>query len=133
MLTWTIPLILRKKTSLYKLLLLLPLPLPFLSLIIHRLTSSKLHITILLSLVPLWVTELLTGHPKHVRHELGVHKHVFRALIVALQDAGYTPSKFITLEEQLAIFLYICITGLSLGHICECFQQATDMASKYVP
>ena len=80
-----------------------------------------------------WVTELLTGHPKHVRHELGVHKHVFRALIVALQDAGYTPSKFITLEEQLAIFLYICITGLSLGHICECFQQATDMASKYVP
>jgi len=37
-----------------------------------------------------WVAELLTGHSKHVHHELGVHKHVFQALIVALQDAGYT-------------------------------------------
>ena len=80
-----------------------------------------------------WVTELLTGHPKCVCHELEVHKHVFQALIIALQDAGYTPSKFITLEEQLAIVLYTCVTGLSLGHVCERFQQATDTASKYVP
>jgi len=79
-----------------------------------------------------WVAELLTGHPKHVCHELGVHKHVFLALIIALQDAGYTPLKFITLEGQLTIFLYTCVIGLSLGHVCECFQQATDMASKCV-
>jgi len=24
-----------------------------------------------------WVCELLTGHPKRIRRELGVHKHVF--------------------------------------------------------
>ena len=36
-----------------------------------------------------WVCELLRGHPKRIRKELGVHKHIFRALIVALQDAGH--------------------------------------------
>src|ERR1700720_502937 len=79
-----------------------------------------------------WVCKLLRGHPKHIRRELGVHKHIFRALIVALQDAGYTRSKFVTLEEQLAIFLYTCVTGLSLIHICERFQRAQETTSKYV-
>ena len=37
-----------------------------------------------------WVWELLRGHPKCIRKELGVHKYVFQALIVALQDAGCT-------------------------------------------
>ena len=79
-----------------------------------------------------WVCELLTGHPKHIRKELGVNKHVFQSLIIALQNAGHTPSKFVSLEEQLAIFLYTCVTGLSLPHVCECFQRATETASKYV-
>ena len=79
-----------------------------------------------------WVCELLRGHPKRIRKELGVHKHIFRALIVALQDAGHRQSKFVTLEEQLAIFLYTCVTGLSLVHVCERFQRATETASKYV-
>jgi hypothetical protein len=37
-----------------------------------------------------WVCELLTGHPKHIHKELGVHKHIFWALLVALWDAGHT-------------------------------------------
>ena len=37
-----------------------------------------------------WVCELLRGHPKHICKELGVHKHIFQALLVALQDAGHT-------------------------------------------
>ena len=79
-----------------------------------------------------WVCELLGGHPKNIHKELGVQKHVFRAIIIALQIAGYMQSKFVTLEEQLAIFLYTCVTGLSLGHVCERFQRATETASKYV-
>ncbi len=69
-----------------------------------------------------WVLELLKGHPKHICKELRVQKHVFRTLIIALEDAGHTPSKFVMLEEQLAIFLYTCVMGISLGHVCECFQ-----------
>jgi hypothetical protein len=79
-----------------------------------------------------WVHELLEGHPERIRRSLGVRKHVFQALITSLQNAGYTPSKFVSLEEQLAIFLYTCVTGLSLGHVCERFQRAPETASKYV-
>jgi len=69
-----------------------------------------------------WICELLNGHPKCIHKQLGVHKHIFQALILALQDAGYRRSKFVTLEEQLSIFLYTCVTGLSLVHVCEHFQ-----------
>ena len=69
-----------------------------------------------------WVSELLRGHPKCIRKELGVNIPVFWALIDALQDAGYRQSKHVTLEEQLAIFLYTCVTGISLNHVCEHFQ-----------
>ena len=66
-----------------------------------------------------WVCELLSGHPEHIHRELGVHKHVFWALITALKDAGHRHSKFVTLKEQLSIFFHVCVTGLSLIH--ECF------------
>ena len=77
-----------------------------------------------------WVLELLMGHPERIRKELGVHKHVFYALIHSLKAAGCQRSKYVTLEEQLAIFLYTCVTGLSLVHVCEQFQRAPDTASK---
>lgn len=79
-----------------------------------------------------WVRELLNGHPEHICNELGVHKHVFEALIDELRHAGYKPSKHVHLEEQLSIFLYTCVTGLSLRHVCERFQRAGETVSKYV-
>jgi hypothetical protein len=36
------------------------------------------------------------------------------------------------LEEQLAIFLYACVTGLSVRHLGERFQRSNDTISKYV-
>ena len=69
-----------------------------------------------------WVSELLKGHPKRIQKELGVDIPVFWALIDALQDAGYRRSRHVTLKEQLAIFLYTCVTGISLNHVCERFQ-----------
>ena len=77
-----------------------------------------------------WVWELINGHPKCIRNELGVHKHVFHALVEELQLAGYKHSKHIYLKEQLAIFLYICVTGLFLRHICERFQRLGDTVSR---
>ena len=79
-----------------------------------------------------WVCELLKGHPERIRNELGVHKHVFHALIKSLQSAGYTSSRYVTLDEQLAIFLYTCVTGLSIRHVGERFQRATETVSRYV-
>lgn len=66
-----------------------------------------------------WVCELLNGHPECIRNELGVHKEVFLNLITALQEGGLRSSKHVFLEEQLAILLYTCVTGLSLHHVCE--------------
>lgn len=77
-----------------------------------------------------WVQELLHGHPERIRTELGVHKEVFHALITELQALGHGNSKYVTLEEQLAIFLYTSVTGLSVRHVGERFQRANGTISK---
>jgi hypothetical protein len=79
-----------------------------------------------------WVTELLTGHPERIKCELGVRRHVFDVLVNLLRQAGLKDSKYILLEEQLAIFLYASVTGLSTRHIGERFQRSNDTISKYV-
>lgn len=77
-----------------------------------------------------WVQELLHGHPERIRTELGVHKHVFNALMLELVQMGHTDSKNITLEEQLAIFLYTCVTGLTVRHVGERFQHGNETITK---
>ncbi|KAG6326654.1 hypothetical protein ID866_12435 [Astraeus odoratus] len=51
-----------------------------------------------------------------------MHMQVFRDIIYELQSQGHCDSSFISLEEQLAIFLYTCITGLTIRHVGEHFQ-----------
>lgn len=77
-----------------------------------------------------WVQELLYGHPERIRTELGMHEPVFRALIYDLYQMGHRDSKNITLEEQLAIFLYMCVTGLTIRHVGERFQRSNETISK---
>jgi len=77
-----------------------------------------------------WMTELLNGHPERIRTELAVHKHMFKILRTELQWAGCKDSKYVTLEEQLGIFLYTCVTGLSIRHIGERFQRSNSTVSK---
>ena len=79
-----------------------------------------------------WLMELLTGHPERIRCELSMHRHVFIALINDLRTLGHTNSRFVSLEEQLAIFLYMCVTGLTVRHVGERFQRSNDTVSKYV-
>jgi hypothetical protein len=77
-----------------------------------------------------WVQELLNGHPERIRTELGVHKEVFHALINELRSMGHADTKYVTLEEQLAIFLYTSVTGLTIRHVGERFQRANWTVSK---
>jgi hypothetical protein len=79
-----------------------------------------------------WVMELLSGHPERIRTELGVHLHVFSVLISDLRAAGYQNSKYVSLEEQLAIFLYACVTGLTIRHLGERFQRSNETISRLV-
>lgn len=77
-----------------------------------------------------WVLELMTGHPGRIRCELGVSAQVFSALVAYLQEIGITRSKHVSLEEQLAIFLYISVTGLTIRHVGERFQRSNETISK---
>lgn len=79
-----------------------------------------------------WVAELLDGHPDRIRCELGVSKGVFAALINVMQEDGMGSSRHVMLEEKVAIFLYTCVTGLSLRHVGERFQRAGYTISKYI-
>ncbi|KIK99048.1 hypothetical protein PAXRUDRAFT_78256, partial [Paxillus rubicundulus Ve08.2h10] len=38
---------------------------------------------------------------------------------------------FISLEEQLTIFPYSSVTGLTIRHVGECFQWSNDTISRY--
>ncbi|KAJ7227006.1 hypothetical protein GGX14DRAFT_627789, partial [Mycena pura] len=54
-----------------------------------------------------WVDELIAGHPDRIKSELGMRVHVFLTLVAQLRALGLSDSKHgITLEEQVAIFLY---------------------------
>lgn len=79
-----------------------------------------------------WVDELLDGHPD--RTELGVRLHVFLMLEQELRiTCGVEDScRGITVKEQLAIFLYMCVTGLSVRHVGERFQRSNETISRYV-
>lgn len=77
-----------------------------------------------------WVMELLDGHPERIRCELGVHQHVFLELIQELRRLGYDRSKYVSLEEQLAIFLYTSVTGLTIRHVGERFQRSNETISR---
>ena len=107
----------------------LSLLLPTLMRLIHRYYMKEPYHTSILSGYA-WVQELLQGHPERIRTELGVHKEVFHALLRELQLMGHCDSKYVTLEEQLAIFLYTSVTGLSVRHVGERFQRANGTISK---
>ena len=79
-----------------------------------------------------WVRELLVGHPKCIWCELGVHSHVFFELIEELHWLGHGRSKYVSLEEQLAIFLYISVTRMTIRHVREQFQQSNKTISWWV-
>ncbi|KAE9385058.1 hypothetical protein BT96DRAFT_742584, partial [Gymnopus androsaceus JB14] len=54
-----------------------------------------------------WVQELKNGHPDRIHCELGVLLHVFLGLAYELKLLGFRTSRYgITVDEQLAIFLY---------------------------
>jgi hypothetical protein len=79
-----------------------------------------------------WVVELIIGHPGRIRCELGVSADTFQALIAELHALGHTSSRYVSLEEQLAIFLYTCVTGLTIRHVGEHFQRSNDTISRYI-
>ena len=78
-----------------------------------------------------WVNELIYGHPDRIWTELGMKVHVFLVLVAELRLHGLSDFRDVSLEEQVAIFLYTCVTGLSIRHVGERFQHSNETISKY--
>jgi hypothetical protein len=79
-----------------------------------------------------WVEELIHGHPDWIRTELGMRLHVFLAFVDELRSLCLLgDSKNVSLTEQVAIFLYMCVTGLSIRHVGERFQRSNETISMY--
>lgn len=78
-----------------------------------------------------WVQELLHGHDRRIFNELGMRKEVFRHLVEVLKrDAGVQDTRYVTAEEQLAVFLHFARCGLSNRALQERFQRSGDTISK---
>ena len=77
-----------------------------------------------------WVMELMTGHPLRIRTELGVSHAVFRQLLHEMIAMGCADCRHVTLQEQLAIFLYMYVTGNTIRHTGERFQRSNDTIAK---
>jgi hypothetical protein len=80
----------------------------------------------------MWVQELLHGHPERIKTELGMSVPTFVAFCAALRMAGLSGSRWVTVHEQAAIFLYTSRTGLRLRHVGERFQRTIETISQYV-
>jgi hypothetical protein len=77
-----------------------------------------------------WVEELIYGHPDHIRTELGMNVHVLLTLVKELRSLCHLDdSRHVTLREQVAIFLYMSVTGLSVRHVGEQFQRSNETIS----
>jgi hypothetical protein len=79
-----------------------------------------------------WLEELLSGHPKRFYASMGMNKHVFRALLRELIKVGLHDTRHVSSEEQLAIFLFLAVTGVAQRHLEERFQRSPDTISKCV-
>jgi hypothetical protein len=77
-----------------------------------------------------WVMELLAGNERCIHCELRVHHEVFAALITDLREMGHGNSKYVSLEEQLIIFLHACITGQTVRHLGKQFQRSNETISQ---
>ncbi len=76
-----------------------------------------------------WVQELIDGHSNRISNKLEMQLHVFLAFVANLRlICGFETSKHgVTVQEQAAIFLYACITGLSVCHLGEWFQRSNEL------
>jgi hypothetical protein len=81
----------------------------------------------------MWMRELLTGHPNRVRRSMGMHKHVFRKLALALTTkTSLTDSKHVKLVEALGIFLHMIVTNNTTEEEHEWFQRSPDTIHRCV-
>jgi hypothetical protein len=74
-----------------------------------------------------WIEELLTGHSKKMRDNLGISQAVFQYLEqLLIEKGGLQNSQYMDSIERLGIFLYAVTSDLSMRKLAERFQRSTE-------
>ena len=74
-----------------------------------------------------WMEELLTGHPKRMRDNMGISQAGFQYLEqLLIQNGGLKSARYIDSTERLGIFLYAMTSDLSMRKLAERFQRSTQ-------
>jgi uncharacterized membrane protein len=78
-----------------------------------------------------WIQELIDGHEEQFYNEMGMHNTVFHQLLkLLMREGGLRNTRYVTAQEQLAIFLHYVCQGLSNRALQERFQRSADTISK---
>jgi hypothetical protein len=79
------------------------------------------------------IQELLKGHPNCFYDQFGMTRSVFHRLKrELLLYAGFSATRHVSMDEQLAIFLSTCRTGKKTRDIRLDYQRGPDTVSRYV-
>lgn len=65
-----------------------------------------------------------------MRESMGMARHVFRSLVKDLRRSGLHDRRYVSAEEQVAIFLRLMIYGMGNREAQERFQRSADTISK---
>jgi hypothetical protein len=79
-----------------------------------------------------WLIELATTNNQHRFHEqLGIYKEPFFKLVQELESTGLLKhTRYMSTEEQVAIFLYTVVTNLPNRKVAERFQRSGETISR---
>ncbi|KAI9117843.1 hypothetical protein K1719_011258 [Acacia pycnantha] len=79
-----------------------------------------------------WVLELRFGHSDRIYEAFRMERFVFNKLCTLMIQKGWlADSRYVSVDEQLGIFLYLIGHGSSNRNVCERFQRSGQTISKY--
>lgn len=81
---------------------------------------------------PRWVAELLNGNTNRIYESLGMERHVFINLCNLMKHRGWLQdSRYVRVDEQLAMFVQALQGSCSTRRRCERFQHSGETVSKF--
>lgn len=77
------------------------------------------------------IDEWLTRHEGGMHALLGVDPDSFNFVLGELEaHTDLSDSRWIRMDEKLAIYLYICRSGCGVRHAAEAFQRSLETTAK---
>ena len=80
-----------------------------------------------------YTCELLEGHQRRSYRNLRMEARIFKALVDYLSSRGLLQStRGVTVEEQLAMFMYMLARNASFTALCDRFQHSGETIHRHI-